>query len=175
MPAHRLPGLRPGARVLAGNRPARRDRRVFREPGGSMGLRTGVWLLLLVAPCYLWGLGAAGFQDPDEGMYAEIAREMLASRDWVVPTFNGVPYIEKPPLTYWLTAAALAALGPSEFAARLWNVLPVLGTVAMTGALGRRLFSPCAGIVGAGILATTLGTFLFSRISMMDPLLLFGV
>ena len=132
-------------------------------------------LLLLTASFYLWGLGAVGFQDPDEGMYAEIAREMLASRDWVVPTFNGVPYVEKPPLMYWLTAATLAALGPSEFAARLWKVLPVLGTVAMTGALGRRLFSPCVGIVGAGILATTLGTFLFSRISMMDPLLLFGV
>ena len=100
---------------------------------------------------------------------------MLASRDWIVPTFNGVPYVEKPPLMYWLTAATLAALGPSEFAARLWKVLPVLGTVAMTGMLGRRLFSPRVGIMGAAILATTLGTFLFSRISVMDPLLLFGV
>jgi 4-amino-4-deoxy-L-arabinose transferase-like glycosyltransferase len=132
-------------------------------------------LLLAAAPFYLWGLGTVGFQDPDEGMYAEIAREMLANRDWIVPTFNGVPYVEKPPLMYWLTAVTLAALGPSEFAARLWKVLPVFGTVAMTGALGRRLFSPRVGIVGAGILATTLGTFLFSRISMMDPLLLFGV
>ena len=113
-----------------------------------MGLRTGVWLLLLAAPCYLWGLGAVGFQDPDEGMYAEIAREMLASRDWVVPTFNGVPYIEKPPLTYWLTAGSLAVLGPSEFAARLWKVLPMLATVALTGALGARLFSRRTGLMG---------------------------
>jgi 4-amino-4-deoxy-L-arabinose transferase-like glycosyltransferase len=132
-------------------------------------------LLLAAAPLYLWGLGTVGFQDPDEGMYAEIAREMLASRDWVVPTFNGVPYVEKPPLMYWLTAAALATLGPSEFSARLWKVIPVLGAMAATGALGRRLVSPRVGIVGAGILATTLGAFLFSRISVMDPLLLFGV
>ena len=105
-------------------------------------------------------------------MYAEIAREMLASRDWVVPTFNGVPYIEKPPLTYWLTAGSLALLGPSEFAARLWKVLPMLASVALTGALGARLFSRRTGLVGAGILATTLGTFLFSRLAQMDPLLL---
>ena len=137
--------------------------------------RAALALLLLAAPFYLWGLGTVGFQDPDEGMYAEIAREMLASRDWVVPTFNGVPYVEKPPLMYWLTAATLAALGPSEFAARLWKVLPVLGAIAMTGALGRRLFCARAGMVGAGVLATTLGAFLFSRISVMDPLLLFGV
>jgi len=132
-------------------------------------------LLLLATPIYLWGLGTVGFQDPDEGMYAEIAREMLASRDWIVPTFNGIPYVEKPPLMYWLTAGTLALLGPSEFAARLWKVLPVLGTMAMTGALGRRLFSPRVGVVGAGILATTLGSFLFSRITVMDPLLLLGV
>jgi hypothetical protein len=139
---------------------------------------TGALLALLVLAAgslYLCGLGTVGFQDPDEGMYAEIAREMLASGDWLVPTFNGVPYVEKPPLMYWLTAATLAALGPTEFAARLWKVLPILGSVALTGVLGGRLFSPRAGLVGAGILATTLGTFLFSRISVMDPLLLFGV
>jgi len=52
-----------------------------------MGLRAGLWLVLLAAFFYLWGLGAVGFQDPDEGMCAEIARAMLASRDSVVPTF----------------------------------------------------------------------------------------
>ncbi len=140
-----------------------------------MGLGAGLWLLVLAAPFYLWGLGAVGFQDPDEGMYAEIAREMLASRDWVVPTFNGVPYIEKPPLMYWLTAGSLALLGPSEFAARLWKVLPMLASVALTGALGGRLFSRRTGIVGAGILGTTLGIFLFSRLAQMDPLLLLSI
>ena len=52
-----------------------------------MGLRAGLWLVLLAAFFYLWGLGAVGFQDPDEGMCAEIARAMRASRDSVVPTF----------------------------------------------------------------------------------------
>jgi hypothetical protein len=100
---------------------------------------------------------------------------MLVRGDWVVPTFNGVPYVEKPPLMYWLTATTLAVLGPSEFAARLWKVLPILGTVALTGALGARLFSPPVGVLAAGILATTLGSYLFSRITVTDPLLLLGL
>jgi 4-amino-4-deoxy-L-arabinose transferase-like glycosyltransferase len=132
-------------------------------------------LLLATAPLYLWGLGAVGFQDPDEGMYAQIAREMLASGDWIVPTFNGVAYIEKPPLMFWLTAGTFAALGPSEYTARLWKVLPVLGTVVATHAIGARLASPRVGIAGAAVLATTMGAFLFSRISVMDPLLALGV
>jgi 4-amino-4-deoxy-L-arabinose transferase-like glycosyltransferase len=132
-------------------------------------------IVLLAGVLYLWGLGAVGFQDPDEGMYAEIAREMLASGDWVVPTFNEIPYVEKPPLTYWLTAGTYAVLGPSEFSARLWKVLPILGAVGLTGALGRRLFSAHTGILAAVILATTMGTYLFSRITETDPLLLLGI
>ena len=151
----------------------------MRVPGtseGMTGMRAGLLAVLLGAGLlYLWGLGSVGFQDPDEGMYAEISREMLASGDWVVPTFNGVPYIEKPPLMYWLTAGTFAALGLSEFSARLWKVLPVLAAVAVTGALGRCLFSARAGLLAAGILATTMGAYLFSRITVMDPLLLLGI
>jgi 4-amino-4-deoxy-L-arabinose transferase-like glycosyltransferase len=139
-------------------------------------MRAGLLAVLLSAAAfYLWGLGSVGFQDPDEGMYAEIAREMLVSGDWVVPTFNGVPYIEKPPLMYWLMAGTFGVLGLSEFTARLWKVLPMLAAVALTGALGRRLFSARAGLLAAGILATTMGVYLFSRISVMDPLLLLGI
>jgi 4-amino-4-deoxy-L-arabinose transferase-like glycosyltransferase len=140
------------------------------------GMRVGLLAVLLFAGVvYLWGLGSVGFQDPDEGMYAEIAREMLLSGDWIVPTFNGVPYVEKPPLMYWLTAGTFAILGPSEFSARIWKVLPVLGAVALTGALGQCLFSAQEGILAATILATTMGTYLFSRITVMDPLLLLGI
>lgn len=131
--------------------------------------------VLAVAFVYVWGLGAVGFRDPDEGMYAEIAREMLASGDWIVPRFNGVPYVEKPPLMYWLTAATFAVAGPSESSARIWKVLPMLGSICLTYLLGRRLFSRRVGSLSALIQATTLGSFLFSRIAEMDPLLLFGI
>jgi hypothetical protein len=130
---------------------------------------------LAIACLYLWGLGAVGFQDPDEGMYAEIAREMLAGKDWWVPRFNAIPYIEKPPLVYWLTAATYAVLGPSEFSARLWKVLPILGTIALTYGLGGRLFSPRVGALSSMVLATSLGLFVFSRITQMDPAFLFGL
>lgn len=132
-------------------------------------------VLAAVALLYLWALGDRAFQDPDEGMYAEIAREMATSGDWVVPRFNGVPYVEKPPLVYWLTAGSYLALGPTEFAARLWKVLPILGTIALTMVLGGRLISPRAAIPAGFILATGLGTYLFSRISQMDPMHVFGV
>jgi len=140
-------------------------------------IRRGALLLasVAIAALYLWGLGDIGFLDPDEGMYAEIAREMLASGDWIVPRFNGVPYVEKPPLMYWLTAGTYALLGPSEFSARLWKVIPALGTAWLTYRLGRLFFSKGVGILSALVLATTLGSFLFSRITQMDPLLVFGI
>jgi 4-amino-4-deoxy-L-arabinose transferase-like glycosyltransferase len=130
---------------------------------------------LAIVSLYLWGLGGYGFLDPDEGMYAEIAREMLASGDWVIPRFNGVPYVEKPPLLYWLTAGTYAMLGSSEFSARLWKVVPILGTMVVTYGLGRRLFSEGIGMLSSLLLATTLGVFLFSRNSQMDPLLVFAI
>ena len=130
---------------------------------------------LVVGLFYFWGVSTLPFLDPDEGMTAEIAREMLASGDWIVPRFNGVVYIEKPPLMYWLTAATYAAVGASEFSARFWKVAPMLGTIALTVGLGRRLFSRRVGGLSGLILATTLGTFLFSRITQMDPLFVFGI
>src|SRR5262249_21731223 len=60
---------------------------------------------------------------PDEGRYAEIPREMVASGDWVTPRLDGVKYFEKPPLVYWLEAAAIRLFGVHEWALRLWLAL----------------------------------------------------
>ena len=60
--------------------------------------------------------------DPDEGRYAEIPREMLASGDWITPRFNDLKYFEKPPLQYWATAAAYGAFGLTQWSSRLWSV-----------------------------------------------------
>lgn len=129
---------------------------------------------MAIAVLYLLDIGEFGFLEA-EGMYAEIAREMLASGDWVIPRFNGIPYVEKPPLMYWLTAGTYALLGTSEFSARLWKVIPTLATCLLTYGLGRRLFSDGVGILSALLLATTLGSFLFSRITQMDPLLVCAI
>jgi len=144
---------------------------------GRMRFRGGLVLVaaLVIVLLYFRGLGSVPFLDPDEGMYAEIAREMLASGDWIVPRFNGVVYVEKPPLLYWLTAATYAVAGPSEFSARFWKVASMLGTIALTAGLGCRLFSPRVGGLSGAILATTLGAFLFSRITQMDPLFVLAI
>ena len=67
--------------------------------------RDVVLLVLLFGVLFAWRLGSAPLVNPDEGRYAEVPREMLASGDWVTPRLNGVPYFEKPPLVYWAVAA----------------------------------------------------------------------
>src|SRR5258706_12684274 len=90
--------------------------------------------------------------DPDEGLYATIALEMLKGGDWLVPRLNGLPYVEKPPLYFWLTALTFWGVGPSEWATRLWSALAALGTVLLTCRIGRRLYGSGAGLLaGLGI------------------------
>lgn len=79
-----------------------------------------------VALCVLAWFASLGVRDlvgPDEGRYAELARGMLESGDWIVPRLNGILYFEKPPLQYWATALSFAAFGYSDWAARLWPAL----------------------------------------------------
>ena len=87
------------------------------------------WLLIctLVAAIWFVGLGFRPLLSPDEGRYAEIAREMSASNDFVTPRLNGLKYFEKPPLHYWLTAFAFKLFGESETTARLVPALYGLG------------------------------------------------
>lgn len=85
-------------------------------------------LAALFLTAWLWPTGSRTLVRPDEGRYAEIAREMAASADYVTPTLNGLKYFEKPPLQYWATAIAFQLFGQSDFAARWWQ--------AATGLLG---------------------------------------
>ena len=75
------------------------------------------WVVALFLACFLvWfvGLEYRGLFMPDEGRYADIAREMLDSGDWVTPRLNGIKYFEKPPLQYWATAAAYEMFGEHQ-------------------------------------------------------------
>jgi 4-amino-4-deoxy-L-arabinose transferase-like glycosyltransferase len=107
-------------------------------------------LLGLAAVCFtvLWFalLGGRALFDPDEGRYAEIPREMLSGGDWLTPHLNGLVYLEKPPLQYWLTALSLRGFGESEAAARLWTGLAGYLSLAVVFALGRRLWGFEAGV-----------------------------
>ncbi len=127
-------------------------------------------LLVLAAPLYVWRLDRPGFSDT-EGMYAEPAREMVVSGDWVTPRMNGEPFLTKPPLMYWLPATVFVLAGPTEYA-RVWSMLAAFATVAATGALGQELFGEAAGIIAATVLATAAGFFVEARMLRTDMVLM---
>ncbi len=116
-----------------------------------------LWALLITLTI-LWfaTLDARRLVHPDEGRYAEIAREMAATGDWVTPRLNGLKYFEKPPLQYWLTAAAYRVFGVHEWTARLWPALAGFLAVLALGAAGYALGGVTLGAYAALVLATTL-------------------
>jgi len=121
------------------------------------GLSRNRLLALLAAFALAWfcNLGYRHLTRPDEGRYAEIAREMVASGDWVTPRLNGYKYFEKPALQYWATAAAFSLLGLNEWTARLWPGLTGFLGVLLVFFAGKRLFGPPAGLYGAAVLASS--------------------
>jgi 4-amino-4-deoxy-L-arabinose transferase-like glycosyltransferase len=126
--------------------------------------------LSLLAVCAIW-FGNIGYRvlgEPDEGRYAEIPREMLASGDWVTPRLNGIPYLEKPPLQYWATATAYATFGLEHWVSRLWAVtLGLLGVMA-TYLTARTLWSTRAGEFAALILVSCPLYFIVGHINTLD-------
>ena len=91
---------------------------------------------------------------PDEGRYAEMAREMLISGDWVTTRLNGIKYFEKPPLHTWMSALAFTLFGLGEWQARLWNGVCGVFSVLMVGYTGQRIFGGRAGLYAAMVLAS---------------------
>ena len=117
---------------------------------------------------FFYRLGAPGLMDPDEGRYAEIAREMLVLKDWLIPHLNLLPYLEKPPLVYWLTALGFKVFGYTEAAARLPSAVDALGGVFLAYGLGRAMWGPGPGVLGALVLASTAGYVALGRILTLD-------
>lgn len=93
--------------------------------------------IILLAVAYLVGLAIRPLFIPDEVRYGEIAREMLASGDWIVPRLNGLLYFEKPPLGYWLNALSLLVFRDSAFAVRFSSIASVAASAATVYLLGR--------------------------------------
>jgi 4-amino-4-deoxy-L-arabinose transferase-like glycosyltransferase len=117
--------------------------------------RTRVALACLaLALCLTAGL--MGLFEPTETRYAEIAREMRVSGDYLVPRLNGIPHFHKPPLAYWLTAAGFALCGVNEWGARLPVALASLVILAFTALAARRSFAALG--VRPGLAAWVLGT-----------------
>jgi 4-amino-4-deoxy-L-arabinose transferase-like glycosyltransferase len=117
---------------------------------------------------FFYRLGAPGLMDPDEGRYAEIAREFFVLKDWLIPHLNFLPYLEKPPLVYWLTALSFKVLGFTEAAARLPSAVSALAGVFLAYGLGRALWGPGAAVLGALALATSAGWVILGRVLTLD-------
>lgn len=129
---------------------------------------TLIVLALLLAAIWLGTLDFRKLLRPDEGRYAEIPREMVATGDWVTPRLNAIKYFEKPPLQYWATATAYTVFGEHHWTARLWPALCGLLCVLFTYFAGRRLFGEVAGFYAALILAASPGFIIVAQINTLD-------
>jgi 4-amino-4-deoxy-L-arabinose transferase-like glycosyltransferase len=130
--------------------------------------------LLFVCAIYLLTSGIPKLFDQVDGQYAGAAREMIPRRDWLVPTQDGIPRLQKPPLLYWLEILSLRAFGVDEFAARLPVTLATLGWFSATALIVFRITRrSLAGWASALILAASMGTFFFTHLIMTEPLVAF--
>jgi 4-amino-4-deoxy-L-arabinose transferase-like glycosyltransferase len=100
--------------------------------------RWRIGVIALAVFMLFFQLGTRGLNEPDEGRYAEIGREMAATGDWLVPRLNGIEHLAKPPLTYWLIGSGIRVFGTNEFGARLPAALAALGTLLAVYFLARR-------------------------------------
>ena len=128
-------------------------------------------LLLAIIGLWLANIGHRVLQHPDEGRYAEIAREMAVTGDWVTPRLDGLKYFEKPPLQYWITAATFRVFGAHEWTARLWPVIAGMVAALAIAWAGVRLGGPLLGLAAGLALAGTLWQVALSQILTLDAML----
>ena len=132
-------------------------------------------LVLLAALTFFAGLGRGAITDSDEAFYAESAREMVVSGDWITPYYNYEPRFQKPVLYYWVTAATYLIFGATEMAARWWAAMAGFGLVLVTAACGRRWYDESTGLLAGAIVATTFGYFSIGRMALPDLPLTFCI
>jgi 4-amino-4-deoxy-L-arabinose transferase-like glycosyltransferase len=146
-------------------------------PGGRSSLTRSHWFwpafLVLFAVSWMVLIPNLSYAllEPDEGRYAEVAREMIRTREWVIPTLYFKPYCDKPPLFYWLIAGSFELFGVSAHSARLVPVSAALLTVASTFLFGTRAAGIRIGFVAGLILILSVGFANISRVLILDGVL----
>ena len=145
------------------------------DPPLTAALSRRTWTLLAIVIGVAWfaNLGVRKLQHPDEGRYAEIAREMAVSGDWITPRLNGLKYFEKPPLQYWLTAATFNALEVDEWTARLPGALAGFLTALIVGYVGTVIASGTVGAYAALAYVGCVWPFGVAHLVTLDALLTF--
>ena len=133
-----------------------------------MSSRATLAAVLVLALAWFAGLDQRKLFKPDEGRYGEIAREMAVSGDWTTPRLNGFKYFEKPPLQYWMTAAAYVTFGITEWTTRLWGALTGFFGVLLAAYAAGRAFGPLAGVYAGAALASSLLYVAVGHITTLD-------
>ncbi len=146
-----------------------------RSPGAEpVRFASVLWLILLpgllLYPCLHFHLF-----EPDEGRYAEIPREMLVRGDWLVPYLVGEPYLDKPPLFYWLVMLSYQVFGVHDWAARLVPAVAIHACILLTYLFGRRHVGERPAFWGALFLGLAPGFLSVGRMLVLDGVLTFCV
>ena len=129
-----------------------------------------IWILLICLP-FILGFGWRGLNEPDEGRYVEIAREMMTTGNFLVPRIKGVPHYAKPPLTYWAIAGSMKVFGVNEAAVRLPALLAALATLVLIYDLVRLMSgSRKSAAVAVLAMSCTVEFFALSQIVTTDML-----
>ncbi|MHB8901958.1 MAG: ArnT family glycosyltransferase [Thermoguttaceae bacterium] len=110
--------------------------------------------------------------DPDEGLHAAIAQEMVERGDWITPRFQGEAFLDKPILFTWAQALSLRALGMNASAARLPGLLFGLAAMAATGVIGWRIYGRAAGLIAAMLYGTMILPSILAQVPVHDAALI---
>ena len=138
----------------------------------ATGSRASYWALAVVfLAVYVGSMFTPGLLDDADSTHAEAAREMVVTGDYVTLHVNGVRYLEKAPLPYWLVAFSYKVLGVNEFSTRLPMVLSVMLLGVLAFCWGRRAFGERTGIYAGLFVYTCAGVYLFTRMLIPEVLL----
>jgi 4-amino-4-deoxy-L-arabinose transferase-like glycosyltransferase len=137
----------------------------------SLATRREILLAVLALVLGFGFQGSRGLYESTEGRYAEAAREMIETGDWLVPQLDYEPHWSKPPLTYWAVAGGMLALGENDWGARLAPALAYLITVWAVFALGRSMWGRSTAVAGTLVYATTPLAVLGAAAVSTDPIL----
>jgi 4-amino-4-deoxy-L-arabinose transferase-like glycosyltransferase len=138
---------------------------------GPSTLATWVLFAAIFAAVQFASLFNPPLMDDVDAAHAQAAQTVAETGDWVTCKINGIRYIEKPPLPYWLVAGGYKIFGENTFATHLPNALAMLGLVWLSWLWARRAWGPRAGLyAGLGVL-TSIGPFLFTRFIIPEAIL----
>ena len=127
-------------------------------------------LVALTALLHLGTIGSGDLYSETEGQYAGAAREMVETHQWLLPTNDGIPRLQKPPLLYWLIIISFKLFGINGAAARLPIAIAIVASVTLTFLIGEKLTDYWRGFMAGLMYLSFCGTFLLGRIVMPEPL-----